>query len=80
MAWKITKNPNAPAAPIHHPGRCMACGHLEKPDGERNESHDPDVGCLVEGGTKFVTNEAGDILGVCACTKFIPSPEAGGSK
>jgi hypothetical protein len=56
----------------------MNCGHLDSPDLERgiDESHDPDVGCLVPGGTKYLENEQGAAIMVCSCEKFVPAPEA----
>lgn len=78
MAWKIKRSPQLPTVPaFHHPGRCMNCGHLILPDTALNinESHDPDVGCLVEGGTKYIEDENGNGKHCCACTIIVPAPD-----
>ena len=56
----------------------MNCGHLNQADAERgiNGSHDPEVGCLVVGGTKYIENEDGKGYLACSCLEFVPSPEA----
>jgi len=77
--WTIKRNPALPAEPaFQHPRRCMNCGHLDAPDQERgiNESHDPDVGCLVPGGTKYLEDENGNGFLACNCDQFVPAPEA----
>lgn len=78
MAWTKKRDPRAPAPPaFHHPRRCMRCGHLDAPDLERNihEAHDPDVGCLVEGGTKYLEDEHGVGRYACSCEQFEAVPE-----
>lgn len=77
MAWKIKRSPILPAIPaFQHPGRCMNCGHLGVMDTERgiNEEHVDGIGCLVEGGTKYVEDEDGTGKHVCSCLEFVPAP------
>ena len=70
MSWTVKRNPALPAEPaFHHPQRCMNCGHLEA-------EHDPAVGCLIPGGTKYIENETGEGITACSCETFIPAPEA----
>ena len=69
MAWFIKRDPQLPAVPVYHdPERCMNCGHLAA-------EHDPDVGCLVEGGTKYIEDDNGAGIRVCSCTEYDVSPE-----
>lgn len=69
MAWTKKRDPLAPAEPaFHHPDRCMNCGHL-------NTEHDDSVGCLVEGGTKYMHDEeTGAEIRACNCHGFVPAP------
>lgn len=68
MAWKKARDPLAPVPPaFHHPERCMNCGHL-------GSEHDPDVGCLMEGGTKYLLDEQGNERRTCSCETFVPAP------
>lgn len=72
MAWTIKRDPQLPAVPVFHdPERCMNCGHLAT----EHDSDDPDVGCLVEGGTKYIEDENGVGKRVCACVGYVTSPE-----
>ena len=70
MPWTKKRDPQLPAEPAYHsPTRCMGCGH-EPPD------HDAAVGCLVEGGTKYLENEKGESIRACTCSLYIaPSAE-----
>jgi len=70
MAWVKKRDPLQPVPPTyHHPERCMGCGHLK-------DEHDPEVGCLVEGGTKYMHDEeSGAEIRACSCLEFIPAPE-----
>lgn len=69
MPWKRTRDPKAPPEPaFHHPLRCMNCGHLQ-------DQHDVDVGCLVEGGTKYIEDHTGSGVYACSCEAFVPAPE-----
>jgi hypothetical protein len=43
----------------------MNCGHLPS-------EHDDTVGCTVEGGSKFIVNDAGDTKYACACPAYVP--------
>ena len=45
----------------------MHCGHLKS-------EHDEDVGCLVDGGTKYITDDQGDERRACSCETFVPAP------
>jgi hypothetical protein len=66
--YKRAIDPQAPAPPaFHHPDRCMNCMHLK-------EEHDDAVGCIVEGGTKYLEVEGGEPIRCCSCEKFIPAP------
>jgi hypothetical protein len=79
MSWTIKRNPALPAEPTYQdPGRCMNCGHLGAPNVARgvNEAHDPNVGCLVPGGTKYLEDENGNGFLACNCDQFVPAPEA----
>lgn len=68
MAWTKKRSPLLPAEPaFQHPDRCMNCGHL-------NNDHDAEVGCLVEGGTKYVEDENGAGKHSCSCEQFVPVP------
>lgn len=67
MAWKLKRDPLLDAIPtFKHPERCHNCGHLT--------AHDPVVGCLEPGGTKYIINEDGEELRACSCTKYVPVP------
>jgi len=69
MSWTKKRDPQLPAEPAYHdPDRCMNCGH----SGSR---HDPEVGCLVEGGTKYIEDENGNGSRVCSCEEYVTSPE-----
>lgn len=48
----------------------MNCGHLEG-------DHQAEVGCVVDGGTKYIEDESGAGLHVCTCEQFVPAPEKG---
>lgn len=74
MPFKIVRDPNAPAQSFRHPKSCMNCGHLPAPEGENNEAHDSEVGCLVTGGTKFLEGPDGT-YGACSCLKYVAPPE-----
>lgn len=69
MGWTKKRDPQLPTEPAYHdPNRCMNCGHL-------GSQHDPDVGCLVEGGTKYIEDESGNGRRVCSCEAYVPAPE-----
>lgn len=75
MAWKVKRSPLLPTEPVfQHPERCANCGHLNEPDTALgiNESHADDVGCLVEGGTKYLEDEIGNGIHACSCLAFVP--------
>ena len=66
MAWNLGNDPNTPAPPPPlDPIRCMNCGHL-------TSEHDDTVGCTVDGGSKFIVNDAGDTKFACACPAYVP--------
>ncbi len=66
--WTKKRDPLAPVPlAFHHPDRCMGCGHL------KGEHHD-NVGCVVEGGTKYMEDEEGNAIRACSCEEFIPAP------
>ncbi len=68
MAWTKRRDPLAPTPlAYHHPDRCLNCGHL-------NTEHDTIVGCIVEGGTKYMEHDDGSVLRACSCEEFIPAP------
>jgi hypothetical protein len=47
----------------------MNCGH-------EPQDHNAEVGCLVNGGTKYLENETGESMRACTCPKYIaPTPE-----
>jgi len=69
MPWKRAVDPLAPTPPrVHSPTRCMNCGCEES-------LHDADVGCTVDGGTKYIVNDEGKGIRACSCPKFVPAPE-----
>ena len=69
MAWKKARDPLAPVTPAYHdPNRCMNCGHLQS-------DHDQDVGCMVDGGTKYLTDDQGNERRACSCEAFVPVPQ-----
>lgn len=67
LTYKKLRDPALPAEPtVLDPNRCLNCGH--------SEPHDPDVGCLVEGGTKYIEDEEGNGKRCCSCELFVPVP------
>lgn len=70
MVWTKKRDPQLPAEPAYHsPTRCMNCGH-------EPQDHNAEVGCLVNGGTKYLENETGESMRACTCPKYIaPTPE-----
>ena len=69
MAWAKKRSPLLPTEPaFHHPDRCMSCGHLSM-------EHEEGVGCLVDGGTKYIEDESGNGRHVCSCEGYVISPE-----
>ncbi len=67
MAWTKKRDPAAPTPlAFHHPDRCLNCGHLK-------DEHELAVGCLVEGGTKYVEDEDGKAARLCSCEVFVPA-------
>lgn len=77
LKWKKTRDPALPTEPtFQHPRRCMGCGHLDEPDAERNidEAHDPEVGCLVPGGTKYIEDADGNGRYACSCLGHTQPP------
>ena len=68
MAWKVATDPEAPAPPrVHSATRCVNCGHEQA-------EHDPAVGCLVDGGTKYLKDEeSGQERRACSCPQFSPA-------
>jgi len=69
LTWVKKRSPLLQTEPtFQHPDRCLNCGHLQ------NE-HALIIGCLVEGGTKYVeSSETGEAKHVCSCEQFIPAP------
>ncbi len=67
MPWSIKRSPNLPAVPaFHDPERCLHCGHL-------STEHDVGVGCLSDGGSKYVEDAQGNGKHACSCLTFVPA-------
>ena len=69
MPWVTKRSPLLPTPPAYHdPKRCMNCGHS-------GEQHNAAVGCLADGGTKYIEEtDSGMARHACSCEKFIPAP------
>ena len=68
MPWTKKRDPLAPVPPAyHHPERCLHCGHI-------GSEHNDEVGCLVEGGTKYLEHDDGTVLRACSCEQYVPAP------
>lgn len=66
MGWKLAQDPSAPAPPVVlDPTRCANCGHGPA-------DHDTVVGCTVDGGSKYIEDDAGVGKYACSCEAFQP--------
>lgn len=63
--WQKVRRPGRHVEPTYQSiTRCGSCGH-------ESIDHEEGVGCLVEGGSKYISD--GNVTkGVCACETFLP--------